>query len=154
MFAFFKKKKKLSFHAPTKGTVIPLAQVPDPVFATGMMGPGLALELASDEIYAPVEGRVTAVFPTKHAISLETKDKKAILLHMGLDTVELNGAGFEIFVKENDLVTPNTRLAKIDRAFLKAQGKADLLVVLFPEERVIPDYPLGQTEKQTPLFDL
>lgn len=121
---------------------------------TQLMGPGLAIELASDEIYAPIEGRVTSVFPTKHAISLETKDKKAILLHMGLDTVELNGAGFEIFVKENDLVTPNTRLAKIDRAFLKEQGKDDLLVILFPEEKTIPDYPLGQTEKQAPLFDL
>lgn len=154
MFSFFKKKQTLAFHAPTNGTVIALAQVPDPVFSEGMMGPGLAIELASDEIYAPIEGRVTSVFPTKHAISLETKDKKAILLHMGLDTVELNGAGFEIFVKENDLVTPNTRLAKIDRAFLKAQGKDDLLVILFPEEKTIPDYPLGQTEKQAPLFYL
>ena len=51
-------------------------------------------------------------------------------------------------------MTPNTRLAKIDRAFLKAQGKDDLLVILFPEEKTIPDYPLGQTEKQAPLFDL
>ena len=81
MFGF--KKKKLELTMPVDGKIISLAAVPDEVFSTGMMGQGFAIEPSSDEIYAPVAGTITNIFPTKHAISLKTKEGLELLLHLG-----------------------------------------------------------------------
>lgn len=134
MFSFLKKKKSHLF-SPTNGVLIPLSQVNDPVFAQGMMGPGCAIQPESDNIYSPIEGTVTSIFPTKHAISLTTNDGKALLLHIGIDTVDLDGLGFNILISENQSVTPETLLATFDRQLLKEKGKEDTLMLLFPEEK-------------------
>lgn len=135
MFSLFKKKKSI-LYSPTSGTLIPLSQVNDPVFSQGMMGPGFAVSPTIDEIYSPVSGTITSVFPTKHAIGITSEDGKSLLLHIGIDTVELNGEGFDIFVTENQKVTKDTLLAKVNRSFLKEKGKEDTLMVLFPEEKM------------------
>ncbi len=156
MFSFFKKKKapETKLYSPTAGTLIPLAQVDDPVFSQGMMGPGLAVEPAIAEIYSPVNGKITTVFPTKHAIGVEADNGKAILLHIGIDTVELNGEGFDVFVKEGDTVTPETLLARVDHAFLKAQGKPSTLMVLFPEEKELPAVSEKPIAEHDEIFNL
>lgn len=138
MFSMFKKKDKI--FSPAEGQLIPLSEVSDPVFSQGMMGPGFAVEPASNEIFSPIAGIVTSIFPTKHAIGLEMSDGKEMLIHIGIDTVELQGQGFDILVSETDKVTPETKLAVIDRDYLKAQGKASTIIVLFP----------GATESYTP----
>ena len=109
MFGF--KKKKLELAMPVDGKIISLTEVPDEVFSTGMMGQGFAIEPSSDEIYAPVAGTITNIFPTKHAISLKTKEGLELLLHLGLDTVELAGKPFEMFV--------SARKSPLTRSFVK-----------------------------------
>lgn len=98
------------------------------------MGPGFAIEPEAGELYSPIEGVVTSIFPTKHAIGLKRKDGKELLIHIGIDTVELNGEGFNIFVHEAEKVTPQTKLAEIDLAYLQQQGKEKTIMVLFPED--------------------
>lgn len=96
------------------------------------MGPGFAVEPMADELYSPVTGIITSIFPTKHAIGIKRTDGKEVLIHIGIDTVDLKGEGFEILVHEVDKVTPKTKLAIVDRAFLKLQGKESTIMILFP----------------------
>lgn len=111
------------FVAPMNGTIVPLEKVPDPVFSQKMMGEGFAVQPDDGEVVSPVNGKVTTVFPTKHAIGITTDLGKEVIVHMGLDTVDLNGKGFEVHVKENDDVQCGTPLATIDTEYVKAQGK-------------------------------
>lgn len=153
MFSFLKKKKTV-LHSPVTGQLVPLAQVEDPVFSQGMMGPGFAVIPTEDAIYSPVEGNVTNVFPTKHAIGIKTKEGKEVLIHMGIDTVELKGKGFEVPVKEDDKVTADTLLAKMDRSLLKEEGKGDVIMVLFPEEKEFPTISEKKVTAHDELFEL
>jgi len=138
MFSLFKKKKTI-LYSPTNGTLIPLSEVSDPVFAQGMMGPGVAVLPSIEEIYSPIDGTISSIFPTKHAISITADDGKSFLLHIGIDTVDLQGEGFEILVTDKQKVTKDTLLAKIDRDFLRDKGKEDTLMLLFPEEKIAID---------------
>lgn len=133
MFGFLKKKKNNLF-APATGDLINLDKVADPVFSTGMMGAGYAVEPANGDIYAPVEAKIISIFPTKHAIGLKTKEGQEILIHLGIDTVELEGEGFEIFAKEGEQVDATTKLVTMDLAFLKEKGKQATVMVLIPTQ--------------------
>nr|WP_244869438.1 PTS glucose transporter subunit IIA [Tetragenococcus muriaticus] len=148
------KKKKTVLYSPANGQLIPLAKVEDPVFSQGMMGPGIAVLPSSDDIYSPVEGTISNVFPTKHAIGLKTKDNKEVLLHFGIDTVELKGEGFEVFVDVDDKVQADTLLARMDRNYLKEQEKNDTLMVLFPEENEFPNVEEKNVQANEELFEL
>lgn len=131
MFSFLKKKES-GICSPVNGQLVPLSEVNDPVFSQGMMGPGFAVEPSSNELFSPLDGEVVSIFPTKHAIGLKSKEGKEILIHIGIDTVELNGEGFEMFVNEADKVTTQTKIASVDRDFLKEHGKDSTIMVLFP----------------------
>ena len=124
------KKKKLDLSSPVDGKLIKLAQVPDKVFSQGLMGQGFAIEPTADMIYAPVAGKITNIFPTKHAIRIKTKQVPELLLHLSLDTVELNGTPFELLVTEGQNVDPQTRLCKMDRQQIITAGKATAVLVL------------------------
>ena len=131
MFNFLKKDPKTTFHAVASGTLLPLSQVNDQVFSTKMLGDGFAVEPTNGEIFAPVKGKIISVFPTKHAISVLTKSGLEILIHMGIDTVELAGKPFEILVSEGQEVSPTTQLAKMDLAELaKTNTPATTIVVV------------------------
>lgn len=143
MFGFLKKKKN-ELYAPADGALINLEKVNDPVFSTGMMGPGFAVEPASVEVYSPAVAQVVSVFPTKHAIGLKTKDGVEILVHLGIDTVELEGQGFDVLVKEGDSVDGTTKLAHMDLDFLKEKDKQATIMVLLPSQM---DKKLSVTEK-------
>ena len=90
--------------SPLSGKVLPLSDVPDKVFSSGAMGKGLAIDPEKGELIAPADGEITTIFPTGHAVGLTTKDGIEILMHIGMDTVELEGQGFETFVKQGDQV--------------------------------------------------
>lgn len=123
--------------AVADGPVKEIIEVDDPVFSQKMMGEGYAIEPSNNNVYAPVSGRVTSVFETQHAIGILSDAGLEVLIHMGLDTVELKGAPFTVHVKEGDLVTPNTRLAEMDLAAVEQAGKkTDILVVLTNNEKV------------------
>ncbi|PAB00339.1 PTS sugar transporter subunit IIA [Enterococcus canintestini] len=132
MFNFFKKKNQLT--APMSGTLLPLSQVGDPVFASKAMGDGFAVEPTEGIVYAPVTGKVTSIFPTKHAFGLVDEKGNEILVHIGIDTVSLQGEGFEVFVSEGETVNATTKLATVDLSVLKAQQKPATTMVIFTNQ--------------------
>ena len=127
MFGF--GKKKLVVASPAAGPVLDITEVADEVFSARMMGDGFAVEPESDEIVAPCDGKIVLVAGTLHAVALE-KDGVQLLIHMGLDTVELGGKGFEVLVKQGDEVQKGTRWARMDRAYVKSQGKGITTMVV------------------------
>ncbi|EOJ82909.1 PTS glucose transporter subunit IIA [Enterococcus faecalis] len=149
MFGFLKKKNEVvennTMYAVANGTVIPISEVNDPVFSQKMMGDGYAVVPENGEIYAPIEGEVLSVFQTKHAIGLKMTNGLEILLHMGIDTVELNGAPFTIKVKEGDLVTADTVVAIADLEAIKAAGKGTEMVVIITNMDKVAQFSLEKT---------
>ena len=108
--------------APLDGTVVPLDTVPDPVFAGGVMGPGVAIEPTGTTVYAPGAGVVVAAQPTGHAFGLQLDNGAEILIHVGIDTVNLKGEGFDVKVKNGDRVETGTPLVTFDRAVIEKAG--------------------------------
>lgn len=130
MFNLFKKNKD-ELASPMTGTVTNIAEVKDPVFASKAMGDGFAVEPTSGEVYSPVIGKVVSVFPTKHAIGLLSETGAEILVHIGINTVELDGKGYDILVTEGDSVTFNSKLANVDLDYLKSQNKPVTTMVIW-----------------------
>ena len=108
--------------SPMNGTVIPLSEVPDAVFSSEMLGKGFGVEPSEGKAYAPVDGEVTTVFDTKHAIGLMSKHGVELLIHIGMDTVKLNGKGFDVKVKTGDQVKAGDLLAEFDMDIIKGEG--------------------------------
>lgn len=119
---FGKKEKKEIIGAPIKGTVIPLTEVPDEAFAQEILGKGVGICPEDDLVVAPCNGEVTMVFETKHAISLMTEAGAEVLIHIGLDTVNLRGEYFDTKVTAGDKVTAGMPLIEFDRERIKAAG--------------------------------
>ena len=113
-----------SFLCPMQGMVLPLSEVKDQVFSQGLMGQGFAVELTSGEIVAPFTGEVIMTFPTGHAYGLRRDDGLEVLLHIGMDTVELNGTGFHGQVQTGDRVSQGQVLTQVDIDYVKKQGKS------------------------------
>ncbi len=108
--------------SPLDGTAVALDQVPDPVFAGGVMGPGVAIEPTGDTVYAPGAGVVVAAQPTGHAFGLQLDNGAEVLIHVGIDTVTLKGEGFDVKVKNGDRVETGTPLVTFDRAVIEKAG--------------------------------
>ena len=108
--------------SPMNGTVIPLSEVPDAVFSSEMLGKGFGVEPSEGKAYAPVDGEVINVFDTKHAIGLMSKHGVELLIHIGMDTVKLNGKGFDVKVKTGDQVKAGDLLAEFDMDLIKGEG--------------------------------
>lgn len=126
-----------TLYAPADGKVVAITEVSDPVFSQKMMGDGFAVQPTNGTIYAPVAGTISSIFETKHAIGILTPGGAEILVHMGLDTVELKGTPFEVLVSEGDTVTPETKLAVMDLDAVTAAGKqTDVLTVITNAEKV------------------
>lgn len=112
----------VSLLAPVAGKVIPLNEVPDEVFASGVAGQGAAILPEEERICAPCAGRVSMVFPSGHALGMRTPEGLELLLHVGLNTVMLNGDGFEVLVKEGDEVKAGQELLRFDGKKIKEAG--------------------------------
>lgn len=112
----------ISLHAPLKGVVKAISESSDPLFASKSMGEGVVMEPENGLVCAPCDGVVNFIFPSKHAIGFVAEDGSGILIHCGMDTVNLNGEGFEVLVKEQQKVTKGTPLLKMDLDFIKAKG--------------------------------
>lgn len=126
--------------APANGELIPIDRVEDEVFSQKMMGEGFAVIPENGVIVSPVEGTVVSVFPTKHAIGMKTKDGIEVLLHMGIDTVDLAGAAFDIKVQEGDHVKAGKIVASADLAKIQEAGKATTMIVVFTNGDKIENY--------------
>ncbi len=114
--------EKLKLVAPVDGQCVDLAQVPDDTFSAKVLGDGVAFVYDGNTVYAPAAGEITLVAETNHAVAIHTPGGLDLLLHVGLDTVNLGGKGLEMLVKMGQQVKVGTPLIRIDRAFMKKQG--------------------------------
>ncbi len=138
LFDFFKGNKEAEkqefdgkVYAPISGKLLPLSQVPDEVFAQKMIGDGIAIEPSeSGVMLAPADGRMEKIFETNHAFSIVTTSGLEIFVHFGMDTVKLEGKGFERLVNEGDVVKKGTPLIKYDYDFLKENAKSVITPVI------------------------
>lgn len=128
---------KIKTYAPAEGRVVELEEVSDPVFSGKLMGDGYALRPTSNDIYAPVAGEVVMVANTNHAVGIKTEEGLEVLVHMGIDTVALEGQGFDISVKEGDKITKDSHIAVMDLDFIKENGKqTDIMVIVTNSENI------------------
>ena len=114
----------------TAGKVIPYTEIPDPTFAAGTLGQGVGIQPEDEFVYAPIDGEISSVAESKHAIGISGENDMEVLIHVGVDTVEMKGDGFEDFVKEGDKVKKGQKLMKFDREKIKAAGHPDTVVLL------------------------
>lgn len=131
------RASEVNIYAPGNGQVIPLSEVPDQVFAQKMMGDGVGFIPADGKIVAPFDGTVKTIFPTKHAIGLESDQGLELLIHIGIDTVKLNGEGFESFVETDDRVHKGQVLMQIDLDYITAHAPSTVtpLIITNLEDR-------------------
>ncbi|WP_455675951.1 PTS sugar transporter subunit IIA [Pradoshia sp.] len=128
-FGFF-KKKEMNLVAPLNGKIVPLEEVPDPVFSQKMMGEGIAIQPSGGHIHAPFSGEIIMITPTKHAIAIRSKSGVEVLIHIGLETVALKGEGFKLAVKEGEQVEVGQLLVEVDWAFLKEHAENTITPII------------------------
>ncbi|MBQ9773084.1 MAG: PTS glucose transporter subunit IIA [Clostridia bacterium] len=123
-------KKQIGLPSVCVGKVVPLEQMPDEAFSSGMLGVGYAIEPDEGRFFSPVSGVVESVTQSKHAYTLQSDEGLDILIHIGVDTVQMGGDGFEALVKEGQRVRAGEELARADLARIRAHGLPTLTAVL------------------------
>lgn len=144
------QKKDAVFTNPVEGEVVAIDQVDDPVFSQKMMGEGFGVRPANGQIYAPGKGKVVSVFPTQHAVGLEFENGLEVLVHIGIDTVELDGGPFDTVVKEGDEVGPDTLISTVDLEGLEKASKDDTIIVVFTNTDNVESFSLDFTGQAEP----
>ena len=142
---FFKKllgKKTDDFYAPMAGKAVPITEVPDPTFAEGMLGNGIAIEPAEGKVYAPCDATVDMMFTTGHAVSLVADNGAEVLIHVGLETVGLEGKPFKVHTANGDKVKKGQLLIEVDLEAVKAAGLPTITPMLICNT---DDYPTFNT---------
>lgn len=114
-------KKEICIYAPLEGECVPLSEVSDPTFGEGVLGKGIAIKPSNGKVFAPVDAQVSTIFPTGHAIALTTGDGVELLIHVGLDTVKLDGKYYTKHVKDGDKVKKGDLLLEMDLAGIKSE---------------------------------
>ena len=128
---------------PTPGKVIPYTEIPDPTFAAGTLGQGVGVEPTEGVVYAPYDGEISSVAESKHAIGITGANDQELLIHVGVDTVEMNGDGFNTLVSEGDQVKKGQKLMEFDIGKIKAAGHPDTVVVLLTNSDDYEDVTFG-----------
>ncbi len=128
-------KKEVSLISPMSGNIIKLEEVPDEVFSGKMIGDGFAIDPIDGKVISPVEGEILQLFPTKHAIGIRTNEGLEILIHVGIDTVELKGEGFKACIKAGDKVKSGQLLLEVDLELIKSKGKSVITPIVFTEKK-------------------
>lgn len=140
--------KKMTIAAPCTGVLKPLQEVNDPVFSKGLVGQGFAVLPNDGEVVSPVEGEVTMVFPTGHAFGVKDKKGWEYLIHLGIDTVNLKGEGFETKVSVGQWLQKGEPVSRMDLSLLKEKGlESDVLVLVTNPATVTIKQPYGDVEK-------
>ena len=147
MLSIFKKKEKTvntvecaddEFVAVANGTLVPLESVSDPAFASKMMGDGIAIELNEGTICAPCNGTLDVAYPTGHAFGITRNDGVGMIIHIGVNTVESNGKGFEVLANQGQIVKAGDPLVKVDlKTLSKKYDMVTMLIVTDPNEKEI-----------------
>lgn len=135
-------------YAPVQGIYLPLDKVSDPAFASKSMGDGFAIIPEGKFLYAPVSGEVAGTFPTGHALTLKSGRGMEILIHVGIDTVELNGRGFEAIAQQGQQVTAGDPLLHFDPAAIRKAGYDPTIMVIVMNPRDVHLTPLAKGSVQ------
>jgi len=154
MFGLF-KSKKIEIFSPLDGEVVDIENVPDEVFSKKLVGDGIAIIPSSSLVVAPIKGVISRIFPTKHAFSIKG-DKVEVMVHIGLDTVSLQGEGFEALAKEGDKVEIGTPIIKVDKEYLISQGKEIItpIIVSSIKDISIKKYKVSMVRKGELLLEI
>ncbi|ART75443.1 PTS glucose transporter subunit IICBA [Sutcliffiella horikoshii] len=116
---------------PMTGKLLPISEVPDKIFSQKMMGDGFAIEPTDGKVVSPVAGKIVNLFPTKHAIGIETADGREVLVHVGIDTVNLKGKGFESLVEQGDTVEQGQALLNVDLRIVSEEATSIITPIIF-----------------------
>lgn len=134
----------INIGAPLSGKRVALSEVKDDLFKSSAMGPTIAIDADTCELYAPEDAEMTVVFPTAHAYGMKLKSGVELFIHIGINTVELNGNGFETFVKQGDVVKANTLLAKFDKEFIESKGIDSTVMVIVSNASEFEDVKVNE----------
>lgn len=137
MLNFFKKNCEII--APASGKVLDLKDVPDKVFAEKMAGDGVAIDVEDENILAPADGVISLIFKTNHAVGMTLGNGAELLIHIGIDTVQLKGEGFTRIVEEGKKVKVGEPIVKINREFITEKGYSLITPVLITNPGVVKD---------------
>ena len=141
--------------APVKGNIIRREDIPDETFASGVLGDGVGIEPESGEVVAPFDGVISSVADTRHAVGITGPGEMEVLIHVGVDTVKMNGDGFELFVSEGEQVKAGQKLLSFDISKIKAAGYSTTTAVLLTNSDDYDEFNVikaGQTEQMEKLF--
>lgn len=144
MFGFLKKQLKLV--SPIDGKCIELSKVPDEVFAQKMAGDGIAIDSTGDIIVAPADGELSLIFKTNHAFAMKLQNEIELLVHIGIDTVTLNGEGFERLIEPGSIVKAGTPVIKINRDLITSKNISLITPVLITNPDIIKDMECSLNE--------
>lgn len=150
-------EKEIIISCPVKGKVVPLSEVPDETFSQEMLGKGVAIIPEQNQFYAPASGEVSVVFPTGHAIGLTSEDGTELLIHIGLDTVQLNGEGFHVKVQQGQKIKQGDLLVEVDLDAIKEKGYSVITPILVtnPDQyQEIEKLKMGSSEAKEELLKL
>ena len=142
LFGKAEEKNDNGIYAPIAGQAVPVSEVPDPTFSSGMLGNGIAIIPTDGKVCSPVDGKVETMFDTGHACALTSSTGVEILIHVGLETVGLNGAPFTLHCKNGDTVKKGQLLFEADLAAIQAAGLPIITPVLVCNT---DDYPTFET---------
>jgi glucose-specific phosphotransferase system IIA component len=150
MFNIFgNNEKAIELLAPVTGELIELSEVPDKVFAAKIVGDGIAIKPADNKIVAPATGVIKQLFPTKHALGIETKAGVEVLIHIGIDTVELEGKGFKSSVKQDDEVNVGDELIKFDLDYISENASSIITPVVIINQDDIDSFEVVEDKRVT-----
>ncbi|MCG7408454.1 PTS glucose transporter subunit IIA [Paenibacillus sp. ACRRX] len=144
MFGFGKKKKSISITAPITGKVVPLEQVPDPAFAQKIIGDGIAIEPEQGSLVAPFDGHVIHLIDTHHSLVLGHESGLELLVHIGVNTVSLQGKPFTTYVKSGDKVKKGDKLIDFDIAQIKEAGLPVITPIIVANGDIVAELKVNQ----------
>lgn len=147
--------EEMILYAPVKGNVIPREEIPDETFASGVLGDGVGIEPEEGEVAAPFDGEISSVADTRHAVGITGPGGMEVLIHVGVDTVNMKGDGFELLVAEGEKVKAGQKLISFDIGKIKEAGYSTVTAVLLTNSDDYPGFKVlktGGTEKMEKLF--
>jgi len=129
VFSFI--KKKLDVNSPIVGKYTALEEIPDEAFSSGIMGKGFGVLPTENLVFSPIDGEVVMVFPTKHAIGIKRNDGLEMLIHIGIDTVNLKGQGFKLLISNDQKIKRGQPLVEFNKNFIEENGYNPIVIVVF-----------------------
>lgn len=146
MFGLF-KKNVIRLLAPLSGKAVPLESVPDEVFSQKLVGDGIAIEPTDGLLLSPCNGRILKIFPTNHAVIISSEEGIEILIHLGLDTVELKGEGFERLAEDESIVKTGDPIIRMDMERIHALGKRVITPIIILNKDKAKNIKIFEGEK-------